>query len=241
MVDRPSTSATAAARPDRDARRAQRAVGTDAVVVQAAGSMPGDLQMLWRAADPKQYHVEYAFSCMGTRSPARSGVKMAAPEPGGLRPRRRRLLPDDGPGDRHRGVRGHQAGGRHRAEPRVRLDRGAVRVARLAAVRHQLPLPQRRDRPAGRRQAADRPRRERREPGRRRHPGRPASTSSARRSTGQGGDPHHRRSTSRPTRWRRCRRSESWWDVPVSQVSELDSTQQAYKTYEQHKATQRPI
>src|ERR1019366_1255233 len=29
------------------------------VVVQAAGSMPGDLQMLWRARDPKQYHVEY--------------------------------------------------------------------------------------------------------------------------------------------------------------------------------------
>jgi len=35
------------------------------VVVQAAGSMPGDLQMLWRARDPKQYHVEYGYSCMG--------------------------------------------------------------------------------------------------------------------------------------------------------------------------------
>jgi 3D-(3,5/4)-trihydroxycyclohexane-1,2-dione acylhydrolase (decyclizing) len=33
--------------------------------------------------------------------------------------------------------------------------------------------------------------------------------------------------------------SESWWDVPVSQVSELASTQQAYRVYEQHKATQR--
>jgi 3D-(3,5/4)-trihydroxycyclohexane-1,2-dione acylhydrolase (decyclizing) len=40
-------------------------IGPDATVVQAAGSMPGDLQMLWRAEDPKQYHVEYAYSCMG--------------------------------------------------------------------------------------------------------------------------------------------------------------------------------
>ena len=34
--------------------------------------------------------------------------------------------------------------------------------------------------------------------------------------------------------------SESWWDVPVSQVSELDSTQSASKTYEERKSRQRP-
>lgn len=34
--------------------------------------------------------------------------------------------------------------------------------------------------------------------------------------------------------------SQSWWDVPVSQVSTLESTQLAYKTYAEHKATQRP-
>jgi 3D-(3,5/4)-trihydroxycyclohexane-1,2-dione acylhydrolase (decyclizing) len=33
--------------------------------------------------------------------------------------------------------------------------------------------------------------------------------------------------------------SDSWWDVPVSQVSELDSTREAYQTYTEHKATQR--
>jgi 3D-(3,5/4)-trihydroxycyclohexane-1,2-dione acylhydrolase (decyclizing) len=55
-------------------------VGPDAVVVQAAGSMPGDLQMLWRAQDVKQYHVEYAFSCMGYEIAGALGVKMAAPE-----------------------------------------------------------------------------------------------------------------------------------------------------------------
>ena len=35
--------------------------------------------------------------------------------------------------------------------------------------------------------------------------------------------------------------SESWWDVPVSQVSELDSTQQAFETYQEHKSRQRPF
>jgi len=35
--------------------------------------------------------------------------------------------------------------------------------------------------------------------------------------------------------------SESWWDVPVSEVAELESTQQARTTYEQHKSRQRPF
>ena len=47
------------------------------VVINAAGSMPGDLQCLWRASTPEQYHVEYAFSCMGYEIPAAMGVKMA--------------------------------------------------------------------------------------------------------------------------------------------------------------------
>jgi 3D-(3,5/4)-trihydroxycyclohexane-1,2-dione acylhydrolase (decyclizing) len=50
------------------------------VVVQAAGSMPGDLQMLWRARDAKQYHVEYAYSCMGYEIAGAVGIKMAAPD-----------------------------------------------------------------------------------------------------------------------------------------------------------------
>jgi 3D-(3,5/4)-trihydroxycyclohexane-1,2-dione acylhydrolase (decyclizing) len=33
--------------------------------------------------------------------------------------------------------------------------------------------------------------------------------------------------------------SESWWDVPVSETSTLDSTQRARKTYDEHKATQK--
>ncbi|WP_405552462.1 3D-(3,5/4)-trihydroxycyclohexane-1,2-dione acylhydrolase (decyclizing) [Streptomyces canus] len=50
-----------------------------AVVINAAGSMPGDLQQLWRARDPKAYHVEYAYSCMGYEVAAGLGVKMADP------------------------------------------------------------------------------------------------------------------------------------------------------------------
>ncbi|MPZ00063.1 MAG: 3D-(3,5/4)-trihydroxycyclohexane-1,2-dione acylhydrolase (decyclizing) [Actinophytocola sp.] len=50
------------------------------VVINAAGSMPGDLQMLWRARDPKAYNVEYAYSCMGYEIAAGVGTKMAAPD-----------------------------------------------------------------------------------------------------------------------------------------------------------------
>jgi len=50
------------------------------VVVCAAGSMPGDLHKLWRTSDPKGYHVEYGFSCMGYEIPGGLGVKLAAPE-----------------------------------------------------------------------------------------------------------------------------------------------------------------
>ncbi len=55
------------------------ACGERDVVVQAAGSMPGDLQLLWRARDPKQYHVEYGYSCMGFEIAGALGVKMADP------------------------------------------------------------------------------------------------------------------------------------------------------------------
>jgi 3D-(3,5/4)-trihydroxycyclohexane-1,2-dione acylhydrolase (decyclizing) len=50
------------------------------VVVCAAGSMPGDLHKLWRTRDPKGYHVEYGFSCMGYEIAGGLGVKLAAPE-----------------------------------------------------------------------------------------------------------------------------------------------------------------
>ncbi|MEV7367653.1 3D-(3,5/4)-trihydroxycyclohexane-1,2-dione acylhydrolase (decyclizing) [Streptomyces sp. NPDC003631] len=50
------------------------------VIVNAAGSLPGDLHRLWRSRSRDQYHVEYGYSCMGYEIPAAIGVKMAAPD-----------------------------------------------------------------------------------------------------------------------------------------------------------------
>jgi 3D-(3,5/4)-trihydroxycyclohexane-1,2-dione acylhydrolase (decyclizing) len=49
------------------------------VIVNAAGSLPGDLHKLWRARDPKSYHMDYGYSCMGYEVGAGLGVKMADP------------------------------------------------------------------------------------------------------------------------------------------------------------------
>jgi 3D-(3,5/4)-trihydroxycyclohexane-1,2-dione acylhydrolase (decyclizing) len=50
------------------------------VVLCAAGSLPGDLHRLWRTRDPKGYHLEYGYSCMGYEIAGGLGTKMAAPD-----------------------------------------------------------------------------------------------------------------------------------------------------------------
>ncbi|MFG2883977.1 3D-(3,5/4)-trihydroxycyclohexane-1,2-dione acylhydrolase (decyclizing) [Streptomyces sp. NPDC048297] len=50
------------------------------IIVNAAGSLPGDLHKLWRTRSADQYHLEYGYSCMGYEIPAAIGVKLAAPE-----------------------------------------------------------------------------------------------------------------------------------------------------------------
>jgi 3D-(3,5/4)-trihydroxycyclohexane-1,2-dione acylhydrolase (decyclizing) len=47
------------------------------VVLCAAGSMPGDIHKLWRVRDRKAYHVEYGYSCMGYEVPASIGIRLA--------------------------------------------------------------------------------------------------------------------------------------------------------------------
>ncbi|MFH9722225.1 3D-(3,5/4)-trihydroxycyclohexane-1,2-dione acylhydrolase (decyclizing) [Streptomyces sp. NPDC017254] len=73
--------------PDEDARPTQAQVlgvldtlvdGSD-ILINAAGSLPGDLHQLWRTRSPDQYHVEYGYSCMGYEIPAALGVLLAAP------------------------------------------------------------------------------------------------------------------------------------------------------------------
>jgi len=49
------------------------------VVVGAAGSLPGDLHKLWRSREPNTYHLEYGYSCMGYEIAGGLGVKMADP------------------------------------------------------------------------------------------------------------------------------------------------------------------
>jgi 3D-(3,5/4)-trihydroxycyclohexane-1,2-dione acylhydrolase (decyclizing) len=60
----------------------QEALAPTDVIVCAAGSLPGDLHKLWRARDPKGYHLEYGYSCMGYEIAGGLGVKLAAPDRG---------------------------------------------------------------------------------------------------------------------------------------------------------------
>ncbi|KEA53661.1 3D-(3,5/4)-trihydroxycyclohexane-1,2-dione hydrolase [Mangrovibacter sp. MFB070] len=57
-----------------------RALPENAVVVAAAGSLPGDLQRVWQSRGGNDYHVEYGYSCMGYEVNAALGVKLANPE-----------------------------------------------------------------------------------------------------------------------------------------------------------------
>ena len=58
----------------------QRALGEDAVLVCAAGGLPGEVHKLWQAAAPGSYHLEYGYSCMGYEIAGGLGVKLADPE-----------------------------------------------------------------------------------------------------------------------------------------------------------------
>jgi len=49
------------------------------IVLCAAGSLPGDLHKLWRTRDPKGFHLEYGYSCMGYEISGGLGAKMADP------------------------------------------------------------------------------------------------------------------------------------------------------------------
>ncbi|MEO9175758.1 MAG: 3D-(3,5/4)-trihydroxycyclohexane-1,2-dione acylhydrolase (decyclizing) [Gaiellales bacterium] len=56
------------------------AAGDHGVVVCAAGSLPGDLHKLWRPRHPTAYHVEYGYSCMGYEVAGGIGVRLAEPD-----------------------------------------------------------------------------------------------------------------------------------------------------------------
>ncbi|MFB7141297.1 3D-(3,5/4)-trihydroxycyclohexane-1,2-dione acylhydrolase (decyclizing) [Gottfriedia sp. NPDC056225] len=54
-------------------------INDEDIIVCAAGSLPGDLHRLWRSKNPKTYHMEYGFSCMGYEVSGAFGAKMAEP------------------------------------------------------------------------------------------------------------------------------------------------------------------
>ncbi|WP_019536530.1 3D-(3,5/4)-trihydroxycyclohexane-1,2-dione acylhydrolase (decyclizing) [Paenibacillus ginsengihumi] len=58
----------------------QESIAPGAVIVCAAGSLPGDLHRLWRPSEPKTYHMEYGFSCMGYEVSGAFGAALAEPE-----------------------------------------------------------------------------------------------------------------------------------------------------------------
>jgi 3D-(3,5/4)-trihydroxycyclohexane-1,2-dione acylhydrolase (decyclizing) len=76
------TAATNAALPS-DAQvigAVQRALGSDIILLHAAGGLPGELHKLWQAGSPGSYHAEYGFSCMGYEIAGGLGAKMARPD-----------------------------------------------------------------------------------------------------------------------------------------------------------------
>jgi 3D-(3,5/4)-trihydroxycyclohexane-1,2-dione acylhydrolase (decyclizing) len=196
--------------------------------------------MLWRAQDPKQYHVEYAFSCMGYEIAGALGIKMAAPE------REVYSLVGDGSylmmaqeivtavseniklilvivqnhGFSSIGALSESLGSqrfgtsyRYRNTETGLLDGDKLPID-LAANAESLGADVIRVRTIEEFRAAI------------------ATAKAATRTTAI----HIETDPLAPVP-----SSESWWDVPVSEVAQLDSTQQARKTYDTHKAEQRPF
>jgi len=58
----------------------EKLIADDGIIVTASGSLPSDVQRVWRCRADGVYHVEYGFSCMGYEVAAAVGVKMAEPD-----------------------------------------------------------------------------------------------------------------------------------------------------------------
>ncbi len=58
----------------------EKLIAKDGIIVSASGSLPSDVQRVWRCRAEGVYHVEYGFSCMGYEVAAAVGVKMAEPD-----------------------------------------------------------------------------------------------------------------------------------------------------------------
>ncbi len=217
------------------------------VVVCAAGSMPGDLHKLWQVRDAKGYHVEYGYSCMGYEVAGGIGVAMAAldAERHGEAPRDVFVMVGDGSylmmatelvtavqegikviivlvqnhgyasiGSLSEQLGSQRFGTRYRSRSASgRLD-GDFLPVDLAANAASLGMHVVRTSTRKELEAAILD----------------AKASPDSTVIHVETDPF----VDAPS-------SESWWDVPVSEVSALESTQRARAVYDQHKARQRPF
>ncbi|HEY8295285.1 MAG TPA: thiamine pyrophosphate-dependent enzyme, partial [Micrococcaceae bacterium] len=226
------------------------------VVVCAAGSLPGDLHKMWRVRDAFGYHVEYAYSCMGYEIPGGLGVKRAVLDevarggPG----RDVVVMVGDGSylmmhtelvtavaeriklivvliqnhgyasiGALSESLGSQRFGTKFRTLDREQhtFDDGARLPVDLAANAESLGVRVIRIEPGGT-VIADLE----------------AAIRAAKASPEEGG-PILIHVESDPLL--DAPGSESWWDVPVAQVSELESTRQAFTAYTDHKNRQRPL
>ena len=213
------------------------------VVVCAAGSMPGDLHKLWRVRDRKAYHVEYGYSCMGYEVPASLGIRLADPDrdvfamvgDGGYL-----MMPTELVTAVQEGIKvivvlvqnhgfhsigslseslGSQRFGtsyRFRGAESGRLDGAVIPVDLAANARslgaHVIEVHSRAELAQAIKDAKAAPAR---------------------------GGPVVIHVETDPLV--HTPDSDAWWDVPVSAISELDSTQDSYRDYLAHKVTQRPL
>ena len=213
------------------------------VVLCAAGSMPGDLHKLWRVRDRRAYHVEYGYSCMGYEIPASLGIRLADESrdvfamvgDGGYL-----MMPTElvtavqerikvivvlvqnhgfhSIGSLSESLGSQRFGTRYRmrGEASRRLDGEFLPIDLAANARslgaYVIEVRSREDLAAAIAEAK----------------GRPADSG-----------PIVIHVETDP--FIHAPDSASWWDVPVSEVSELRSTRAAYRTYRSHKETQRAL
>jgi 3D-(3,5/4)-trihydroxycyclohexane-1,2-dione acylhydrolase (decyclizing) len=237
-----------------------RAMDARDVVICAAGSLPGDLHKMWRVRDPFGYHVEYAYSCMGYEIPGGLGVKRAAlAEAASTRQPDRRtrdvvVMVGDGSylmmhtelvsavaeriklivvliqnhgyasiGSLSECLGSQRFGTQYRAlnEEQHSFDEGETLPVDLALNAESLGVKVIRI-----------------EPGEKVIAELEQAIRDAKAAPERSG-PILIHVESDPLL--DAPSSESWWDVPVSQVSELDSTKQAFQTYTDHKNRQRKL
>jgi 3D-(3,5/4)-trihydroxycyclohexane-1,2-dione acylhydrolase (decyclizing) len=213
------------------------------VVLCAAGSMPGDLHKLWRVRDRKAYHVEYGYSCMGYEVPASIGIRLADESrdvfamvgDGGYL-----MMPTElvtavqervkvivvlvqnhgfhsiGSLSESLGSQRFGTSYRFRGESSGRLDGDVLPVDLAANARslgaHVIEV-----------HSLDELHQ---------------AIKEAKAAPADGGPVVIHVETDPLVH---APDSASWWDVPVSEVSDLDTTQAAYAEYTDHKATQRPL